>query len=258
MPTVKQIRAELNQLTRDGVELLEDLTEGLHAAEDKKKSPGKKSQRKFSLLRFAAKYQQWYSAALPLVHQLLPDRYEEFQQCYRNEKRKQLTWSTYTISDYLRNNTPMAISNPETIAYMQLTTQLDIVDSAEQRLDSRLADIKGVLQAELFDDELSAASDLAKKGHIRAAGAVAGVVLERHLAKVAADHNVTIRKAHPSIGDLNDSLKNADVYDVPTWRKIQHLADIRNVCDHSKGRDPSRDEVEDLIRGADWVAKNIF
>jgi hypothetical protein len=154
MPTVKQIRAELNQLTRDGVELLEDLTEGLHAAEDKKKSPGKKSQRKFSLLRFAAKYQQWYSAALPLVHQLLPDRYEEFQQCYRNEKRKQLTWSTYTISDYLRNNTPMAISNPETIAYMQLTTQLDIVDSAEQRLDSRLADIKGVLQAELFDDEL--------------------------------------------------------------------------------------------------------
>ena len=85
-----------------------------------------------------------------------------------------------------------------------------------------------------------------------------GVVLERHLAKVASDHKVAIRRAHATIADLNDPLKNAGVYEVPTWRKIQHLADIRNICDHFKGREPTRDEVEDLIRGTDWVAKNVF
>lgn len=195
---------------------------------------------------------------MPLIQQLLPDRYEEFQQYYRNEKRRELTWSTYTISDYLRDNTPALVTSPENIAYMQLNAQISILASAEQRLNSRLADIAGVLQAELFDSELSAANDLAKKGHLRAAGAVTGVVLERHLAKVASDHKVTIRKAHPTIADLNDPLKNAGVYEVPTWRKIQHLADIRNICDHFKGREPTRDEVEDLIRGTDWVAKNVF
>jgi hypothetical protein len=204
------------------------------------------------------KYQRWYSTALPLIQQLLPDRYEEFQQYYRNEKRRELTWSTYTISDYLKDNTPALVTSPENIAYMQLNAQISILASAEQRLNSRLADIAGVLQAELFDSELSAANDLAKKGHLRAAGAVTGVVLERHLAKVASDHKVTIRKAHPTIADLNDPLKNAGVYEVPTWRKIQHLADIRNICDHFKGREPTRDEVEDLIRGTDWVAKNVF
>jgi hypothetical protein len=257
MQADKEIEAELEQLGRDGQELLEELGEAAMAAEEAK-TAGKKSRSENSLIVFGAKYQKWYSGALPLVAQLLPDRYEEFQQYYRNEKRKQFNWSTYTISDYLRASSPFGVSTPEVIAYMAMNVQVDIVSAAKRRLTSRLADIKGIVQAELFDSEVSAAQDLAKKGHLRAAGAVAGVVLERHLAKIASDHSVAIRKVHPTISDLNDPLKKADIYDVPTWRKIQHLADIRNICGHFKGRDPTRDEVEELIRGADWVVKNIF
>jgi hypothetical protein len=254
----EQIRSELQELGKEGEDLLEELRTAAVERQKAKTSSGKKTQSAFNLFEFSARYQNWYSTALPLVEQLLPDRYEEFHRYYRNEQRKALIWSTYTISDFLRTNTPAGISSPETIAFMSFNVQVDIVVSAMKRLESRLADIKGILQAELFDSEISAAGDLAKKGHLRAAGAVAGVVLERHLAKLAIDHNVKVRKAHPTIGDLNDPLKNAEIYDVPTWRKIQHLADIRNICDHFKGREPSRDEVEELIRGADWVVKNVF
>jgi hypothetical protein len=254
------IEAELEELVNEGFELLKELQKAVTSAKEGASSTKKKTKPEddFNILIFADTYQDWYSTALRVVEQLLPDRYEEFQHYYRNEKRKQLIWSTYTISDYLRSNTPQAVLSPEFRAYMALSTQVSIVGSAKKRLRSRLGDIKGVLQAELFDNELDAASDLAKKRHLRAGGAVAGVVLERHLVKVAADHKITIRKAHPTISDLNDPLKNAGVYDVPTWRRVQHLADIRNICDHFKGREPSADEVEELIRGVEWVVKNIF
>jgi len=256
-----EIETELQELVDEGFELLKELQKAIRIALEEKASSTKKKSKPeddFNILVFADRYQDWYSSALRVVEQLLPDRYEEFQHYYRNEKRKEINWSTYTISDYLRSNTPHAVQTPELRVYMALNVQLAIVSTAQKRLRSRLADLKGVLQAELFDSELEAASELAKKRHLRAGGAVAGVVLERHLAKVAADRKVAIRKAHPTISDLNDPLKNAGVYDVPTWRRIQHLADVRNVCDHFKGREPSADEVEELIRGVDWVVKNVF
>jgi hypothetical protein len=63
---------------------------------------------------------------------------------------------------------------------------------------------------------------------------LAGVVLERHLAQVCSNHGIKIAKKTPGIADLNNALKEANVVDVPQWRFVQHLADIRNLCDHSK------------------------
>ena len=120
-----------------------------------------------------------------------------------------------------------------------------------------LQDITGHLFAELQDSELVAADQL-KKVSKRAAGALAGVVLERHLQRVTQNHRISIRKKSPSISDLNDPLKNAGVYDVPTWRKIQLLADIRNLCAHQKNREPTDDEVDEIISGVNWVIKSIF
>ena len=129
--------------------------------------------------------------------------------------------------------------------------------SLDSRIDSVLQDITGHLFAELQDSELIAADQL-KKVSKRAAGALAGVVLERHLQRVTQNHRISIRKKSPSISDLNDPLKNAGVYDVPTWRKIQLLADIRNLCAHQKNREPTDDEVDEIISGVNWVIKSIF
>ena len=114
------------------------------------------------------------------------------------------------------------------------------------------------MRADLFDSELDAARELAKNGFLREAGAIAGVILERHLAQVCANHSVRVRKKDPAINDLNQPLKDAGVLDVPAWRQIQRLGDIRNLCDHNKHREPTKEEVIELIDGVDKISKTLF
>lgn len=96
------------------------------------------------------------------------------------------------------------------------------------------------------------------KVSLRAAGSLAGVVIENHLQKLAKNHAIKVRKKNPTISDLNDPLKNAEVFDTPTWRKVAYLADIRNMCSHKKDAEPTKDQVAELIDGANWLAKNLF
>ena len=93
---------------------------------------------------------------------------------------------------------------------------------------------------------------------MRAAGALVGVVIEKHLQKLAKSHGIKSRKKHPTISDLNDPLKNVGVFDTPTWRKVTYLADIRNICSHKKDVEPSKEQIRELIEGANWLVKNTF
>lgn len=94
-----------------------------------------------------------------------------------------------------------------------------------------------------------------KKGYLRAYGAISGVVLESYLKSVALNHNIKLPKK--DLSDYNELLKNNEIYDVVTWRKIQYLADIRNKCDHDKGIEPVKEELEDLINGVVTITKTI-
>ena len=141
---------------------------------------------------------------------------------------------------------------------MRFNTQRSILSSVAKRFESSLFDIRQIVQADLFDSELEAGRELIKHGFPRGAGAIAGVVLEKHLAQVALNHNIPLRKKEPTISDLNDVLKNGGVFDVPTWRQIQRLGDIRNLCDHNKEREPTAEEVQELVDGVDKVTKTLF
>jgi hypothetical protein len=141
---------------------------------------------------------------------------------------------------------------------MRFSTQLKILKAVSGRFESSLFDIRQLVQADLFDSELDAARALVKHGFLRAAGAMAGVVLEKHLGQVTSNHKVTLRKQHPAISDFNEALKAANILDIPTWRLVQRLADIRNLCDHSKSRDPTVDETGELIDGVAKISKTVF
>ena len=142
--------------------------------------------------------------------------------------------------------------------------QLAILQSAQQRFKSSLFDIKQLLQADLFDSELEAAKELNRKGFLRGAGAIAGVVLERHLKGVCNNHKIKITKTNPTINDLNQLLKDKEVIEIPIWRKIQYLADLRNFSDHHKTNknsnqiELSKEDITNLIKGVEEITKNIF
>jgi hypothetical protein len=215
---------------------------------------------------FEREYQRWYTEACAVLRQILPDRLAEFQQLYKSEpKRKSIDITTYSIQDWLggvraadNSYTGKKAFDDFACVAMRFNTQFQILNAAEARFESSLFEIRQLVQADLFDHELDAARELLKNGFLRAAGAVAGVVLEAHLAEVCDNHKITIAKKHPSIGDLNDMLKAQQAVDVPTWRLIQRLADLRNLCDHDRKREPTKDEVMELIDGSDKIAKTLF
>ena len=84
-----------------------------------------------------------------------------------------------------------------------------------------------------------------------------GVVIESHLQKVSGAQGIKISKKNPTIADLNDSLKAASVVDIPAWRKISFLADLRNLCSHKKDTEPTKVQVDELIEGAEWLVKSV-
>lgn len=109
-----------------------------------------------------------------------------------------------------------------------------------------------------MDSELETARELNKSGFTRGAGVIAGVVLDKHLGQVSANHSIVTRKKHATISEYNDLLKNASITDLPMWRQIQRLGDIRNLCGHSKEREPTTDEVEELANGVEKITKTLF
>jgi hypothetical protein len=216
------------------------------------------------LPKFNVAYEAWYSECLALLKQLLPDRFQDFKEHFEAPKnRKEITYATYRIQDALKGLCVTRSPYNEVIvdhkaAVPHLRQQAAILRAAEKRFDSSLFEIRQLVQADLFDSEIGAARELLKNKFLRAAGAIAGVVLEKHLRQVCDDHGIKISKKNPSLGDLNELLKASSVIDVPQWRFTSMLADIRNLCDHDKQKEPTPQQVNDLIDGTDKVLKTVF
>lgn len=214
-----------------------------------------------SLPNFRTGYESWYSEALVVIRVLLPERLEDFKSLYEVPKgRKLADYGNYTLSDYLiglKSTRGYDTVVDRTAGLPKLQRQTAILASVQKRFKSSLFEIKSILQADLFDSELSAANELLKKGFCRGAGAIAGVVLEGHLQEVSANHQIKFRKKSPTISDFNNGLKEAEVISVSQWRFISLLGDYRNLCDHKKPDDPSHSQVRDLIDGVEKVLKTI-
>ena len=213
-------------------------------------------------LNFLIEYEAWYSEAYSIIKTLLPHRLDDFSICYKNDKRKETSALTYTLSDYLlgvnaKDGLGREVFGPSA-AIPKFLIQVGILEAVNQKFQSTLFDIEEILQADLFDNELEAASELNNKGFYRSAGALAGVVLERHLSQVTIKHSLKPKKKKPTINDFNELLKGNQIIDIPTWRKIQVLADIRNKCDHAGTSEPKKEDIEELIEGIKKIIKLIF
>ena len=267
---LEKYKKDLDQLIANG-ELLKLQMQAEFAPENHKqfiKQQGKDSADVIKYIEenpFTHSYQNWYSESLVLLKQLLPDRLNDFVKLYERPKasRKNITFENYVIEDALQcisithSYTKEKIIGPEA-AITKLVQQVNIIASIKRRFESTLFDIKQLVQSDLFDSELEAASELNKKGFERGAGAIAGVVLEEHLIQICKNHNVAIKKKDPTINDLIQALKENNIIDTPEWRRIQYLADIRNKCDHKKPEPPTKENIKELISGVEKTIKSLF
>lgn len=255
-----QLKKELLELNKEGLTLLYSMCNECEQFD--KKTLKTISDNGFVLVSVKNNYQKWYTKASRVISQIIPERLDEFTKLYKgDEKRKEVTYMNYSIYDYmigLQTTYGGEIKRSRNDAVPKMEIQTEILSSACAKFESSIFDIKDIVQADIFDTELDTAKELAKKGFIRAGGAVAGVVLEKHLAYVCSQHKIKSKKAHPTIAEYNSLLKDNDVIDIPNWRFIQRLGDIRNLCDHNKEREPTKQEVIELVEGIDKITKTIF
>lgn len=195
-------------------------------------------------------YQHRYSACRTILEKNQLGRVGEFETSYSPAGKntevgiKQLLSSRYVTKD-------------DQFRLMDLINhQFDILSAVPSHLQYSLYDVELSAYSILMDDEIMAARHLLENGFLRPAGALAGVILERHLKNLLRKHTPPIKfKEKDTLSTLNDLCKDT-VYDLIVWRKVQHLTDLRNLCDHANDREPSKAEVKELIKGVAVMLKN--
>lgn len=206
------------------------------------------------------RYQVWYTQSLRMVAGVLPERRREFEGYYRADQDGRR--ESATIAAILgspsgpratgeKREALAGLFDPglEQATFLHLLgMQLAILASAVPTL---------LPQERRPDRELQAARSLLSKGHRRAAGAVAGAVLERHLSSVAQRHDLSLsERDSASLARLDRSLREAGVYGAARSRQIERLAELRDSCLGSK-RKVSPQLVAKLLSGVEETLKHV-
>lgn len=206
---------------------------------------------------FAFAYQRWYSRTLPLIKQWAPDRYAEFQRYYCRDPKSRLHWShDRVIQDYLCEHGKEYPIISRAQAVRSFLMQLTILKSVADRLEWMAPDTEDQAARGLQLEELEAARGLIGISE-RAAGVLAGMVLDTYLKKLAAKREVKLRKQSPPTAELVEALKQAKVFDVPVWSQATWLAEIHGRC-LKEGEGPTKLQVRDLVDGTRWLVANVF
>lgn len=241
MDKFEEIRTEIEELSKQGYSFISAMNNNIKS----KETPSE----------LYLNYESWYTKSMAVIQILQPNRVQDFVGAYKNENRKSVTITDYTISDALKGIT-IRFEDTFSLVFQLILKQVKILETCLDKLESKIYNLQSLLQADVFDSELETSKYLLKNGFLRASGAICGVILEKHLGKVCENRNIKLVK-NPKLANFNDALKD-NAYDMLEWRRMQRLADLRNLCDHNKDREPTKEEVEELISGTDRVIKTIF
>jgi hypothetical protein len=99
---MQKIKKDADRLVAQGDILYFSLLDEVgKLAEDTKKMLKEKG---LELPKFTSDYDTWYSEALQVIKQILPDRLADFVKQYKDEKRKQIDFLTYGVSEQQPDN----------------------------------------------------------------------------------------------------------------------------------------------------------
>lgn len=194
------------------------------------------------LRKIAGDYRQWHNGVLPLVEEYLPHEVDSFN----TAKDK--------FIEFLSLNDEMP-KNPERLQ----NWTIDVLSAQEAVLRSipaseyskRLINPRR-LSRSLVSEEIAKAQEFLEQDHYRAAGALAGVGLERHLVVMAetASEDVDFSPAD-NITELAQGLYEADVIDSTDHDLVKFLARVRNRCTHDDPDGINSDQVKAMVEQTD-------
>jgi len=128
-------------------------------------------------------------------------------------------------------------------------TQKNLLSSLPKVFEIQNLKLRKTISADLVESELEEAELLLEHDFLRAAGAVAGVALERYLKTLCEISTPSVPyNKKDTINPLASKLRNNGHLSETERKKIEYLGDIRNKCDHSKEEEPTKEEVKELIR----------
>jgi hypothetical protein len=213
--------------------------------------------RELLALRRSMPFLPWYRTALRVLHRLTAWRSQEVKDhaCEGHSRARPGSPETGRQTCLGMTITP----NGEMIPSVRLTflahfaQQLRILSAVRDGLAYVLADLHGTLYGDVEHHVLTAIDTLSQHGHHRAAGALAGVLLEIHLAHVAAKYRVAMGAKAPDITMLNAALKRGGIYDGEIWHSIQRLGALRDDWVDSSRRDPTVDELTTFLHEVQTV-----
>jgi hypothetical protein len=204
--------------------------------------------------QFGKRYQSWYTRTLPLMKQLAPDRYAEFQTFYMPDPRyARRDTETHFIREYLQGHAGEDAVEQTVLGFKN---QLAILQAVSDRLAWSTLESEDHRVRSQQLAMLEAARKLIKISEC-AAGVIAGTVLSDYLKALAIKHHVKFRKRSPPPAELAEALKEAKVLDASAWSLAVSIADIHDRC-LQKGESPTKADIRDLIDGARWLLANIF
>lgn len=196
------------------------------------------------------RYQRWYTVAHRYVGEYAPERVDEFNKCYSGDKN-----SNYGVIDYIRLERLQWSRNKSRIIdefWRVFEIQRSILLSVSDVIGIERINLRELISADFIDREISEADRLCRTGHPRAAGALAGVALERQLRTLCDRYGLEYQK-EDSIEPLTQRLHENDCIDLTQLGIIRYLAEIGEKCDHagSVTSDEVRasiDRLKELVR----------
>ncbi len=210
-------------------------------------------------------YHTWYDKACSVVRIFSPRRLEEFERFYTGDKTikkvEDLNDITAGITHYLQDI--RVTRNGETDYFFSsfvlgFNAQRRILKSILENIDNPLFNMESDIHYGIYESEMDIARELKEQGFLRAAGSIAGVVLEVHLKQVVINRNIPLDDDKKNMmSDYNNMLKRNGVYNKITSSLIKTCNDIRNKCVHPDKDDPTDGEISTIISTAERIIGEI-
>lgn len=191
--------------------------------------------------------EQWYSKAYPLVSEYSPERKEEFRERYNR-----LTKAIEVDIHYIRENDISGLGTLKTTAQNSLSYLIRVIKAIPNRVEAEELKAKENVSSYMVSEEIQRAKQLFDEDHIRAAGVIGGVALERHLTTLCETSEQDLEFGYmDGISSLATTLSDANEIGDDDQRLLEYLGGIRNKCGHASEEEPEKREVERMLNQTD-------